>query len=43
MKRSRFSEERIFGNLRERRAGMSATEPCRKHCVSEPTFYKWRS
>jgi putative transposase len=43
MKRSRFSEEQIIGILMEHRAGLSAAELCRKHDVSEPTFYKWRS
>ena len=43
MKRSRFSEEQIIGILKEYQAGLSAKELCRKHGVSEPTFYKWRS
>jgi putative transposase len=43
MKRSRFSEEQIIGILKEHQAGRSAAELCRKHGVSEPTFYKWRS
>ena len=43
MKRSRFSEEQIIGILKEHQAGQSAAQLCRKHGVSEPTFYKWRS
>lgn len=43
MKRSRFSEERIIGILKEHQAGLSATELCRKHGISDATFYKWRS
>ena len=43
MKRGRFSEEQIIGILKEHQAGLSASELCRKHGVSEPTFYKWRS
>ena len=43
MKRSRFSEEQIIGILKEHQAGLSAKELCRRHGVSEPTFYKWRS
>jgi putative transposase len=43
MKRSRFSEEQIIGILKEHQAGLSAAELCRKHGVSEPTLYKWRS
>lgn len=43
MKRSRFSEEQIIGILKEHQAGLGARELCRKHGVSDATFYKWRS
>ena len=43
MKRSRFSEEQIIGILKEHQAGQSAAELCRKHGISDATFYKWRS
>ena len=43
MKRSRFSDEQIIGILKEHQAGMSAAELCRKHGISDATFYKWRS
>ncbi len=43
MKRSRFSEEQIIGILKEHQAGLSAAELCRKHGISDATFYKWRS
>lgn len=43
MKRSRFSEEQIIGMLKEHQAGLGAKELCRKHGVSDATFYKWRS
>jgi len=43
MKRSRFSEEQIIGILKEHRAGFSAADLCRKHGISDATFYKWRS
>ncbi len=36
-------EEQIIGILKEHQAGLSAAQLCRKHGVSEPTFYKWRS
>jgi len=43
MKRSGFSEEQIIGILKEHQAGLGAKELCRKHGVSDATFYKWRS
>jgi putative transposase len=43
MKRSRFTEEQIIGILKEHQAGLSATDLCRKHGISDATFYKWRS
>ena len=43
MKRSRFSEEAIIGILKEHQAGLSASELCRRHGVSDATFYNWRS
>ena len=43
MKKSRFTEEEIIGVLKEHQAGLSAAELCRKHGVSDATFYKWRA
>jgi putative transposase len=43
MKRSRFSEEQIIGILKEHQSGLGAKELCRKHGISDATFYKWRS
>ena len=43
MKRSRFTEEQIIGILKDHQAGRTAKELCRKHGVSDATFYKWRS
>jgi putative transposase len=43
MKRSRFKEEQIIGILREQEAGMAVAEVCRKHGISQPTFYAWKA
>ena len=43
MKKSKFSEERIVGILKEVEAGAKVAETCRKHGISEPTYYVWRN
>ena len=43
MRRKRFSEEQIIGILKEYEPGAKTAELCRKHGVSEATFYKWKS
>ena len=43
MRKSRFSQEQIIGILKEHHAGLSAGDLCRKHGISDATFYKWRS
>ena len=43
MKRSRFTEEQIIGILREQEAGAATKDVCRRHGISNPTFYKWKA
>ena len=43
MKRSRFNEEQIIGVLKEAEAGSKVSELCRRHGISDATFYTWRS
>ena len=37
----RHTEEQIIGVLKESEAGTKTSELCRKHGISEGTFYKW--
>jgi putative transposase len=44
MKRARFSEEQIIAVLKEAEGGgAKVAELCRKHGISDATFYTWRS
>lgn len=43
MRKSRFSDEQIISIVREHAAGLGTAELCRKHGISDATFYKWRS
>ena len=43
MRASRYKEEQIIGILKEHQAGVSARDLCRKHGISDATFYKWRT
>ena len=43
MKRKRFTEEQIIGVLKEHEAGVKTADLCRKHGISEATFFNWKS
>ncbi|MEJ5021004.1 IS3 family transposase [Ochrobactrum vermis] len=43
MKKQRFTEEQIIGVLKEQEAGVKAADLCRKHGISEATFYNWKA
>jgi len=43
MKKTRYTESQIFQRLKEAEAGMPVSELCRKHGMSNASFYKWRA
>ena len=43
MKGKRFTEEQIIAVLKESEAGAKTKELCRRHGISEGTFYNWKT
>lgn len=43
MKRKRFTEEQIIAILKEHESGFKTADLCRKHGISEQTFYNWKN
>jgi len=43
VKKKRFSEEQMIGVLKEGAAGANVSELCRKHGISEATYYNWKA
>ena len=43
MVRKRYTEEQIIAVLNEAEAGVKAADLCRKHGMSDATFYKWKA
>jgi transposase-like protein len=42
-RKSKFPESQIVAILKEGEAGVPVAEACRKHGISSPTYYAWKS
>ena len=43
MRKSPFTEAQIIGMLKEQEAGIATAEVCRRHGLSQATFYKLKA
>ncbi len=43
MKKTRFTENQIITILKEGEAGIKVKDICRKHGISDATYYNWKS
>lgn len=43
MKKSKFTDSQIMAILKEAESGVKVPDLCRKHGMSDATFYKWRA
>jgi putative transposase len=41
--KKRFTDEQIVRILKEAEGGMAARDVCRKHNISEQTYYRWKA
>ena len=39
----RYTEEQIIAVLKESESGLKTAEICRKHGISDATYYKWKA
>ena len=43
MRKSRFTEDQKIAVVQQAAAGGQVAERCRKHVITETTFYRWRA
>jgi putative transposase len=43
MKKGRFTTEQMIAILNEEQAGINLSDLCRRHGISEQTYYHWKA
>ena len=43
MKRSKFTDEQILAIVKEGEAGRKVADVCRRHGITEQTYYRWKA
>ena len=43
MKKTRFNESQIISILKQQQTGLSVSDICREHGISQATFFNWKS
>jgi len=43
VKKTKFSDEKVISILKEADAGAKVSDLCRKHGMSDATYYKWKA
>jgi putative transposase len=43
MKKSRFTTDQMIAILNEGQAGINLSDLCRRHGISEQTYYRWKA
>lgn len=41
--KKRFTDEQMIGVVKEAEAGMKVADLCRKHGISDATYYNWKA
>lgn len=43
MGKRKFNEDEVMEIIKEHQSGATVSDVCRRHGISQPTFYRWQS